>query len=385
MSDIFLSYGSEDAARAEQIAAALAAQGWSVWWDRTIPAGKTFHEIIDQALVEARCVVVLWSKTSVKKNWVLEEAQEGVDRGILIPVLIDKVKLPRGFRRVQSATLVGWDGDETASALRKLVSDIVGLLGAPTAEVGAVSAQASELATESIEAVRTDQAASFDEVQEAAPSDHQRSEFSIPVKIADQNRSQGIDPQAKPDRPSVAIAEASDDKGISSKPRRPAQNQPKSDSQPVKVEHEVTTKGVKKGIVLSAIVAVVIVVIIGVANQQPVATKEVPASVTEPRTDPEKKIPESSAGFGWATPAVDIDAETVELFRNEAEQGDMETQYQLGRMYEFGWGVERNEAAAQKWYRKAAEQGHAGAKGALECLESGPAKCAMNSIRNIRA
>lgn len=46
MSDIFISYANEDRARAQILAAALEAQGWSTFWDRTIPTGKTWREII---------------------------------------------------------------------------------------------------------------------------------------------------------------------------------------------------------------------------------------------------------------------------------------------------------------------------------------------------
>jgi len=43
MSDIFLSYASEDRARVLGLVKALEAQGWTVFWDRMIPAGKTFR------------------------------------------------------------------------------------------------------------------------------------------------------------------------------------------------------------------------------------------------------------------------------------------------------------------------------------------------------
>ena len=41
MSDIFLSYASDDLARIHPLVQFLTQQGWSVWWDRTIPLGKT--------------------------------------------------------------------------------------------------------------------------------------------------------------------------------------------------------------------------------------------------------------------------------------------------------------------------------------------------------
>ncbi len=45
-----------------------------------------------------------------------------------------------------------------------------------------------------------------------------------------------------------------------------------------------------------------------------------------------------------------------------AEAGDKYAQACLGWMYEFGKGVNKNYLAAEEWYRKAAEQGHADAQ-----------------------
>jgi len=58
MSDIFLSYAHEDQARIQQLAHALEAQGWTVFWDRTLSAGSTWRETIGKALETAGCVVV---------------------------------------------------------------------------------------------------------------------------------------------------------------------------------------------------------------------------------------------------------------------------------------------------------------------------------------
>jgi len=44
MSDIFLSYASEDRDRVEPLAKALEDKGWPAWWDRRIPAGKQFPQ-----------------------------------------------------------------------------------------------------------------------------------------------------------------------------------------------------------------------------------------------------------------------------------------------------------------------------------------------------
>ena len=105
MSDIFISYARADKEKAELLANAFSRKGWSVWWDREIPPGKSFDETIENALSSARCVVVLWSKTSVSSRWVKTEAAEGAERGILVPALIDNVKIPLEFKRIEAADL----------------------------------------------------------------------------------------------------------------------------------------------------------------------------------------------------------------------------------------------------------------------------------------
>ena len=111
MHDIFLSYASEDRTRASQLADALGKQGWKVWWDRTILPSKTFDRVIESELNAATCVIVLWSKTSVESRWVRAEAGDALDKGRLIPVLLEDLEIPLVFRQIQAASLLDWDGD----------------------------------------------------------------------------------------------------------------------------------------------------------------------------------------------------------------------------------------------------------------------------------
>lgn len=129
MADIFISYASEDRPRAETLAKALEELGWSVWWDRTIPPGKAFDQVIEEAINAARCVVVLWSKKSVKSDWVKEEANIGKERNILVPLKIDHVDLPLGFGRIQAADLTEWEAEIDHPGFTTLlgaISEIVG-------------------------------------------------------------------------------------------------------------------------------------------------------------------------------------------------------------------------------------------------------------------
>ncbi len=55
-------------------------------------------------------------------------------------------------------------------------------------------------------------------------------------------------------------------------------------------------------------------------------------------------------------------AEAVSWYRKAAEQGHAGAQSNLGYCYDFGWGVIKNKTEAVSWYHKAAEQGHADAQ-----------------------
>ncbi len=158
MSDVFISYASADRDRAAGIAAALSAGGWRVWWDRQIPAGRAYDQVIEQAIDDARCVVVLWSVTSTASEWVKTEAAEGARRQILVPVLLDAVKLPLEFRRLQAADLTSWDGSPDHREFRKL-AQAVALLVAPSAQPGSDAAVPPAAATASDAAPRTPQPA----------------------------------------------------------------------------------------------------------------------------------------------------------------------------------------------------------------------------------
>lgn len=108
MADIFLSYASEDRDRIGPLVELLEAQGWSVWWDRVLIAGPSFAEKIQEGLDEARCIVVAWSDHSVGSNWCRDEANEGLERQCLVPLVLDHIRPPLGFRSSQTVFMTGW-------------------------------------------------------------------------------------------------------------------------------------------------------------------------------------------------------------------------------------------------------------------------------------
>ncbi len=121
---IFLSYNERDRERAARVVRLLESGGWEVWWDRRIPAGRTWRDVLVEALDLADRVVVLWSLNSIQSDWVCEEASEGARRGKLVPVALDDVLPPVGFRQIQVADLSAWDGSHQDPIARQLLDDL---------------------------------------------------------------------------------------------------------------------------------------------------------------------------------------------------------------------------------------------------------------------
>ncbi|HZD41991.1 MAG TPA: TIR domain-containing protein, partial [Terriglobales bacterium] len=103
-----------------------------------IPLGKSFDEVIERALAESKCVIVLWSAVSVASEWVRNEASEAKRRGILVPVFLETVDAPLAFRLLNGADLHDWQPGTPHGEFDKLVEHVKELLANPasTAPLG---------------------------------------------------------------------------------------------------------------------------------------------------------------------------------------------------------------------------------------------------------
>ncbi len=129
MADVFISYRKADQAKAKALANALKIENIDVWWDAGLEAGDTFDEKIQGVLEQAKCVIVIWSKESVKSEWVRAESSVGRERGILVPVMVQPVNIPVPFNLIHTADLIGWSGDRSHPGYLDVVKQVKELAG----------------------------------------------------------------------------------------------------------------------------------------------------------------------------------------------------------------------------------------------------------------
>ena len=111
MADVFISYASDDRARVEPLAQALEGTGYSVWWDSHIRGGARFSQEIERETQTAKVVVVVWTEASIKSHWVADEAVYARDADKMIPLSLDGVQPPMGFRQLQPIECADWTKD----------------------------------------------------------------------------------------------------------------------------------------------------------------------------------------------------------------------------------------------------------------------------------
>lgn len=129
MADIFISYAREDREWVSTLAAAVQADGYTVWWDWDLLVGKRYRETIEAELQTCKATLVVWSQHSIHSDFVRDEAEEGQQRNVLLPVLKEAVRPPAGFRQLQTADLTTWTGDTAHAEYRRMMKGLTALVG----------------------------------------------------------------------------------------------------------------------------------------------------------------------------------------------------------------------------------------------------------------
>jgi hypothetical protein len=83
MSDIFISYAKAGHALALKFSTFLEAEGWKVWWDKSLGAADLYRDEIMKQLAAARAAITIWTPTSIRSDWVRAEAGTAKKEGKL--------------------------------------------------------------------------------------------------------------------------------------------------------------------------------------------------------------------------------------------------------------------------------------------------------------
>jgi adenylate cyclase len=131
MSDVFISYARSTEPEAIRIASVLNEMGYDVWRDDEIPANRAFGDMIEERLVAAKAVLVLWSAEAARSEWVRSEASRARALGKLVQLTLDRAPLPMPFDQIECANLVDWTGRADAPGWRKVIRGVAELAGPP--------------------------------------------------------------------------------------------------------------------------------------------------------------------------------------------------------------------------------------------------------------
>lgn len=124
MTDVFVSYKREDAARVSKLVAALRAAGLNAWWDEDIAPSAPWEATIEKALHEAKAVIVCWSPDAVASENVRSEARVAREDGRLIQVFMKPCSPPLFFGERQGVDLSSWRGKTDDPRIAKIVESV---------------------------------------------------------------------------------------------------------------------------------------------------------------------------------------------------------------------------------------------------------------------
>ncbi|MEQ8311018.1 MAG: TIR domain-containing protein [Sphingopyxis sp.] len=129
MVDVFISYSRDNKARVADIAAAVSAAGYDVWWDAELPPHRSYGDVITEKIGSAKAAIVVWSQASAQSEWVRAEADVARNQKKLVQTAIDDVMPPLPFNQIQFADLSDWTGDPAHGGWRKVLMSLEELCG----------------------------------------------------------------------------------------------------------------------------------------------------------------------------------------------------------------------------------------------------------------
>lgn len=120
MADVFVVYAREDRAKAEKLVECMCKK-MSVWWDDALTGD--FRIAIPNEIANAKCVVALFSKASVRKTGSVGEDLEVAKRNkkTIIPLQLEECDPIYGFGNLSSVDFRFWDEREDHPCFQHLM------------------------------------------------------------------------------------------------------------------------------------------------------------------------------------------------------------------------------------------------------------------------
>lgn len=124
MADVFISYKREDRPRVEALNALLLDLELTAWFDAGIEVGAAWEKRIVEEAEAAAAMIVCWSFAATASPWVKREAEIGLRRGVLVPVMLQWCAPVAPFDSIQAADLTRWEGAPDDPELQRVLARI---------------------------------------------------------------------------------------------------------------------------------------------------------------------------------------------------------------------------------------------------------------------
>jgi len=129
MVDVFISYSRTDLAKVTQLAQAVEAEGYQVWWDADLPPHLSYGDVITAKIGMCKAAIVVWSEAAAASEWVRAEADMARNQKKLVQTALDNIMPPLPFNQIQYAEIGDWHGEADHPGWRKVKVSLAELCG----------------------------------------------------------------------------------------------------------------------------------------------------------------------------------------------------------------------------------------------------------------
>lgn len=130
MTDVYVAYARQDRERLRVVGELLRQEGWDSWMDPAEPK-PDLSPIADLKLGWSKAVLVLWSDSARRSEYVRSEAATGLYKNKLIQARIDGEPPPRPFDELDAVDLSRWNGDPGDPNWQRLTAMLRNCAGDP--------------------------------------------------------------------------------------------------------------------------------------------------------------------------------------------------------------------------------------------------------------